>query len=682
MAQTELLLTYTIPLEFQDIVTGKLCIVPVRQGRKIKKCCAVFLDFCNPPDFLCQDIHGFAESGLQFHPLALSFVSWVADYYLCRFEKAIRALAPGFVWDVKKQELLSKRKMEIESSDEARECVWKNNHQLNESQKQAYDLILKNDQKPTLLFGVTGCGKTEIYLELSKHILSQGKSVLILVPEIVLTPQMAMRFRNVFGNQVAVLHSGLSPKEHMKQWMKTYLGRCSIVLGVRTSVFCPLKNMGLIIVDEEHDSSYKAMEAPPYHARDLAVVRAKMEKAYCVLGTATPSLETVSAVQFGKYACAEIQSKFSTAATEYAVVDARQEFSMPKHMKKNPFLKLSRIDFSDQNFQISENILSLLHQVKQRKEQSMILLNRRGYVNYAVCQSCKNPLSCPSCSVTTSLHQKAAIEICHYCGFQCNRRTACLHCGSTSFSFRGIGTQHLQDQLQKQLPHFHIARLDRDTLTSHKRLSEIIEDMQKGHIDCLVGTQLLSKGHDFANVTLIVILHIEDALFLPDFRSGERTFQLLLQSMGRVARGSHPGQVVLQTFLQEHPVVQFALNQDVHGFLERELKRRELAWNPPFSRQILLEIRHKIKEKALCLAGDLAKQLSCFWQQQQFSNQQIRLAGPVPAAIERVSEEYRMQICIHFSKQYHPQKVVPKQILEQKQFAHCLRVDVDPFSFI
>lgn len=681
VAQTGLLLTYSLPPEFQDIVTGKLCVLPVRQGRIVKSMVGVFLGFCSKPDFVCQDALGFVPGEIFFSIHMMSFISWISDYYRAPFEKAVHLLAPGFVWNEKKHDLLKKRVFEVKDrvlSPFSQVMP----QRLNSAQKNAYEKILDSPEKPTLLYGVTGSGKTEVYLHLAKKVIADGKKVLMLVPEIALTPQMTSRFRAVFGNRCAVLHSGLTPKDHMQQWLGVYFNQYDVILGVRTSVFAPIQNLGLIIVDEEHDSSYKNADFPGYHARDLAVVRAKREGAYCVLGSATPSLETWHAVKSNKYGIVEIQSKFSSSQNECLVVDGREEMSMPTHMKKNPFLKLSHVESSEDEFQISKTILNLLLETKQKNEQSMILLNRRGYINYALCASCKTPLSCPSCSVTTTLHQKGNLEICHYCGFQTPRRFHCPCCGSDAFITKGMGTQNLEMQLQKCLPELQVARLDRDVMTSHSRLSQIIGDFQNQKTDCLIGTQLLAKGHDFSNVTLVVILHLEDALFLPDFRSGERTFQLLLQAMGRAGRGDSAGRVVLQSFIQNHPVVQFALNQDFPGFVERELKLRSLAWNPPYCRQILFEIRHKAKDKAADLALSLKNQLVDFWKQQNLASAQVRMAGPCPAPIERILDEHRMQICVSFSKALHPKMIVSMDILGCKEFLRNLRVDVDPVSFL
>lgn len=674
-----LTLTYSIPGALENIRIGMLCVLPVKQKNTLKLCVGVFLGFCPKPDFPCSDVLHFMPGKISFSPQALSFIQWVSEYYLAPFSKTVSLLAPGFIWDVKKHKVLEKlfAQTQITAATKCQAEIV-----LNEQQQNAFEKILQNKSSPTVLHGITGSGKTEVYLKLSQHVIQSGKKVLILVPEIVLTPQMGARFRAVFGNKLAILHSGLAQNKYIGQWLSVYLSHADVVLGVRSSVFCPLKDIGLIVVDEEHDSSYKCNEFPTYHARDLAVVRAKMEQAYCVLGSASPSTESMFHVKNGKYACVEMTHKFSKSSNEYTVLDGKEEFSLPVYAQKNPFLKLSQIDFLEDDSHISKTVVSLLSENKAKNEQSMILVNRRGYVNYAMCFACKNALMCPHCSVTTTLHHKGQIEICHYCGFQTPKRTSCPHCGEHVFVSKGMGTQNVQMQLQKLLPDLRIERLDRDVLTSHTRLSKIVTDFQTGLTDCLVGTQLLAKGHDFPNVTLVVILHLEDALYLPDFRSSERTFQLLLQAMGRAGRGSRPGRIVLQSFIQNHPVVQFALKGDVHGFMEKELKLRALAWNPPFCRQILFEVRHKIKDKATELSTLLRTLLIEFWKESQFQNDQIRLAGPYPAAIERIANVYRMQLCVHFARTIHPKKIVPKHIFEQGELSKCLRVDVDPLSFL
>ncbi|MES2616171.1 MAG: primosomal protein N' [Bdellovibrionota bacterium] len=428
---------------------------------------------------------------------------------------------------------------------------------LNTEQNLAYENILAHPNVATLLYGVTGSGKTEVYLKLAQTIIASGKKVLILVPEIALTPQMSARFRAVFGDSLCVLHSGLAQMEYIREWLKINFELPQIVLGVRTAVFCPLKNLGLIIVDEEHDSSYKCSEQPCYNSRDVAVVRAKIEGAICVLGSATPSIESYYNVQTEKYNYIEMREKYSSQKTESVVINAKEEFNLKKGYLNTKFLKASFVEFDDMG--LCSSVISFLRQNKQKSQQSMILINRRGYVNYALCSSCSKPLTCPNCAVSTTLHQKGLKEICHYCGFTTETRKKCLSCGGNSFLFKGIGTQNIEEKLKLLLPDLRIARLDKDVFTSNSRLTKIINDFRCGEIDCLIGTQLLAKGHDFANVTLVIILHVEDSLFIPDFRSAERTFQLITQAMGRAGRGEMQGRVILQSFIMNHPVVEFAI---------------------------------------------------------------------------------------------------------------------------
>lgn len=682
VASCGLLLTYALPEAFWNATVGALFVVPLRSGKQLKSCVGVFLGWCEKPTFVCSEVS--AQLPFAFSQQECSLLEWVAHYYLMPLEKTWSLLAPSFVWDTRKHPDLHKRLALLaeeknkpirgEISVEPRSVI-----ALNEAQERAVQSILASSLSTTLLYGVTGAGKTEVYLTVAKQILNQGKSVLILVPEIVLTPQMSMRFRAVFGNNMAILHSGLTPVEYMREWLKICCGEVSMVLGVRTAVFCPLKNIGLIVVDEEHDQSYKNAEAPGYHARDVAVMRAKLAGAKCLLGSATPSLESMYNVKNGKYHYVELMHKYSHSRVEGMIIDAKKE--MPRMHKKNKVvLKSSQVD---SRFElIAPHILDLVRENKRNEQQCMVLINRRGFINFALCAHCGTSLMCPNCSVTTTLHHNGQLEICHYCAFQVKTRQSCGACGAQDFLLRGFGSQNVEHILQTQIPELRIERLDRDVMTSNTRLSHIIDRFRTREVDCLVGTQLLAKGHDFPNVTLVVILHLEDALFLPDFRSAERTFQLLTQAMGRAGRGAQAGKVVLQSFVPEHPILSFALNADWSGFLTRELKLRELSGHPPFSRQILLEVRHRNKEMSFSISKNLRDKLVAHWEKSGLTARDVRLAGPYPASIERLEDAYRAHICIHFSKALHPGKVVEKKLFSDPEFAKWTRVQVDPYSFL
>ena len=693
-----LFLTYQIPEKFVEMKVGRFCLVPMKQGKETKTFVALFLEFCEKPEFKCQDIIDFVPYTNHVPDVLISIMKWVAEYYLFPFARVLSNIAPSFIWNIEKHPLLFKRMAKFFQLNEYNQYVinqeWnkkaikgevvlplREQIDLTSEQENVYQHILLKINSVCLLNGVTGSGKTEIYLKIAQNVILNKKNVLILVPEIALTPQMSSRFRAVFQSDLAILHSGLTSNEYEKEWFKIHFGLVKIVLGVRTSVFTLLENIGLIIVDEEHDGSYKSQDLPPYQARDIAVLRAKKENALCILGSATPSVESMYNAMQGKYEYFKLENKFSNNTVDSLIIDSKKSINLPAKLKAGNYpLKSTQISF--QNEGISAEVCSLLKEKKAKGEQSMVILNRRGYVNFAICAECSSSLKCPRCSVTTTLHQNATLEICHYCGYRENKRKTCPSCHSSHFFLRGIGTQNIEEQIHSLIPDLTIDRLDRDVLTSNTKLNEIIENFRIGKTDCLVGTQMLAKGHDFPKVTLVVILHVEDSLFLPDFRAAERTFQLLTQSMGRAGRGSKKGMVVLQSLIIGHPVIEMSLNNNVSAFMERELSLRKLGFHPPFSRQILFEVRHKKKEKVVLLSNKLKDYLVSFWKENQFNSTKVRLAGPYFATIEKIRDEYRMQLCISSKRELHPFSLFPKEVYHDKELISCLRIDVDPYSFL
>ena len=698
IASTGLFLTYLIPFEFSQLEVGKFCLLPMRQGKSVKTFVGLFLGFCEKPSFVCQEILGFVPYTNKVPENLISIMQWISEYYLFPIEKVLPNIAPRFVWNVEKHAILQKRLSKIFLKDE------NNNYYLNEKivsknikgeisfpvreqidltaeQNNIFNEIIEKKEGICLLHGVTGSGKTEIYLKIAQKIILEQKTVLILVPEIALTPQMSSRFRAVFQNNLAILHSGLTTNEYEREWFKIHLGFAKVVLGVRTSVFSLLKNIGLIVVDEEHDGSYKSQDYPPYHARDVAVLRAKKENALCILGSATPSVESMYNVKIGKYKYYKLENKYSNNIVDSIIIDSKKNMKIPAKLKvANYPLRSSQIAF--ENDGISPEVFSLLKEKKEKGEQSMVILNRRGFVNFAICAECATPLKCPRCSVTTTLHHNGTLELCHYCGFRSEKRKNCPSCQSSHFLNRGIGTQNIEEQLQNLIPELNIARLDRDVLTSNSRLTEIIENFRLGKTDCLVGTQMLAKGHDFPKVTLVVVLHVEDSLFLPDFRASERTFQLLTQAMGRAGRGSKKGTVVLQSLIIGHPVIEMSLSNNVKDFIDKELSLRRLGFHPPFSRQILFEIRHGKKEKAMNLSNKIKDYIVTYWQACKFDPFHVRLAGPYFATLEKLRDEFRVQICVSSIREIHPFKLLPREIFHDKELLPYIRIDVDPYSFL
>lgn len=668
-------LTYAIPHDLDGALgVGQLCIVPVQNRKRV----AVYLGPCGKPTFDCKDVIAPLHFTRPFSPVHLQLVHWMSEYYLAPLGRTIRLLGPGFLWkdDASDKRTRRMKRWEGQLCEPSHE---KPQLRLTELQSVALETIFSSQNKVTLLHGVTGSGKTEVYIAAARRVLEAGKNVLILVPEIALTPQMSERFRMHFGGELAVAHSGLTPVEYEKQWFRAHLKRARVVLGVRSAVFSPLENIGLIVVDEEHDPSYKCDEFPCYHARDVAVKRATLEGAICILGSATPSLESYFNATRGKYQWARLSERAVGALPEVSLIDARSLLKMSKKTRAAP----SRTSFiSFHGNLVSPHVVDSLLEVKRSGGQSMIILNRRGFANFALCGVCGNALRCPHCSVTTTLHKKGKLEICHYCGFQRNASTRCLDCGHEPLILMGAGTQNLEDELARLCPELRVARLDRDVMTSNTRLSALLNSFRNHEFDCLVGTQILAKGHDFSKVTLAAILHVEDGLFLPDFRSGERTFQLITQAAGRAGRGLQNGRVILQSLVPEHPVVQLAMHHDTSAFLVRELEARRLGWLPPISRQILFEFSHRSESEAFSLGSQFREALVEHWKTQGIPHDRARIVGPYPAALEKLRQTYRFHLCIASAKELLPYVLVPRGLLLDRKYQGKMRCDVDPYSFL
>src|SRR5271165_6908630 len=431
---------------------------------------------------------------------------------------------------------------------------------FNPAQKAALDQInTAVDERQflaMLLHGVTGSGKTAVYLSAMQAMLAKGRSAILLVPEIGLTPAMAADLHQIFGDEVAILHSALTDDERAEQWKRIRIGESHIVVGTRSAIFAPVPDLALIVVDEEHDHSYKQDETPRYHARDVAVMRAKMTNAVVVLGSATPSLETYYNAQQGKYKLIELAERIEKRPLpEVEIVDMRAEF---QRTKKDQVL----------SHKMAEEIGERL----SRGEQVMVLLNRRGYSAFVLCRECGETVQCKNCAIAMTYHKREHRLICHYCGFVRPAPKTCPKCGSEYVQYLGTGAEKLEQILHGMFPQARIGRLDRDTVRGRDDLERILSALHAGEIDLLVGTQMIAKGHDIPNVTLVGVVGSDAALGFPDFRAAERTFQLLTQVAGRAGRGETPGKVVLQTFFPDHYAIQFAAAHDYHGFYEKEAR--------------------------------------------------------------------------------------------------------------
>jgi primosomal protein N' (replication factor Y) len=514
-----------------------------------------------------------------------------------------------------------------------------------------------------LLHGVTGSGKTAVYLSAMQAMLGKGRSAILLVPEIGLTPAVAADLHQVFGDEVAILHSALSDDERVDQWKRIRNRECRIVVGTRSAVFAPVPDLALIVVDEEHDHSYKQDETPRYHARDVAVMRAKMNRAVVVLGSATPSLETYYNARQGKYRLMELSERIAKRPLpEVEIVDMRAEF---QHTKKDAVL--------------SQKLAEEIGKRLQRGEQAMALLNRRGYSAFVLCRACGETVQCKNCAIAMTYHKREHRLLCHYCGFLRPAPKMCPKCGSEYVQYLGTGAEKLEHILHGIFPQARIGRLDRDTVRGRDDLERVLSALHEGEIDLLVGTQMIAKGHDIPNVTLVGVVGSDAALGFPDFRAAERTFQLLTQVAGRAGRGDTPGKVVLQTFFPEHYAIQFAAAHDYHGFYEKEARFRSWMHYPPFNAVSNVLVRSSRLNLALTWSGILG---------QWFASTRlegVRVMGPAAAPIVRLKTEYRYHFLLKSASRERMNNVLRAMIehaLEMKIPRTNLVVDVDALSVV
>jgi primosomal protein N' (replication factor Y) len=470
-----------------------------------------------------------------------------------------------------------------------------------------------------LLHGVTGSGKTAVYLAGMRAVLEAGRAAILLVPEIGLTPAVAADLHQVFGDEVAILHSALSDRERAEQWHRIKRGDARMVVGTRSAVFAPVADLALIIVDEEHDASYKQEETPRYHARDVAVMRAKMANAVVALGSATPSLESYFNATKNKYALVQLPDRVEQRPLpEVEIVDMRQEFQETGHEQV-----------------VSRKLAAEIEKRLDRNEQAMVLLNRRGYSPVVLCRTCGKKLECANCAIALTHHKREHKMVCHYCGYTAAVPKACVHCGSEYVYFLGTGSEKLEELLHGMFPQARIARLDRDTVRAHEDFERTLNALNEGELDLVVGTQMIAKGHDIHGVTLVGVVGADVALGLPDFRAAERTFQLLTQVAGRAGRGQSPGKVILQTYFQDHYAVQYAAHHDFAGFYEKELRFRSWMHYPPYSALANVLVRSNKLDEALQWSGLLGNWFV------KTRHEGVRVLGPAAAPILRLKRDYR-----------------------------------------
>ncbi|HBM4072238.1 TPA: primosomal protein N' [Listeria innocua] len=520
-------------------------------------------------------------------------------------------------------------------------------------------IIAATEQETFLIHGVTGSGKTEIYLQTIEAKLKEGKEAIVLVPEISLTPQMVERFKSRFGSEVAVLHSALSSGEKYDEWRKIERKEARVVVGARSAVFAPFENLGIIIIDEEHEASYKQEDNPRYHARDVAIWRAEKYQCPVVLGSATPSLESFARAKKGVYTLIELPSRVNDRAMpEVRVVDMREELR-----------KENRTEFSTE----------LLEKIKDRiakKEQTVLMLNRRGYSSFVMCRDCGYVVECPNCDISLTYHQSSNQMKCHYCGHEERVPKHCPSCEGEHIRYFGTGTQKVEESLTKLIPEARVIRMDVDTTRTKGAHEKLLKSFRNHEADILLGTQMIAKGLDFPDITLVGVLNADTMLHLPDFRASERTFQLLTQVSGRAGRHERTGEVVVQSYNPEHYSIEFAKQHDFIGFYNHEMKLRKMGSYPPFYYLTMINVSDENEMKAIRTIQEMA----------QFLRGKLGpdavILGPVPSTITRIKNKYRYQCIIKYKIEPNLKKELKTLIThyqKDQQKGLTITIDVQPY---
>jgi primosomal protein N' (replication factor Y) len=537
---------------------------------------------------------------------------------------------------------------------------------LNPHQLEAYQQIeatLRGARFHTfLLEGVTGSGKTEVYLKSIDATVALGRSALLLVPEIALTPAVAGQFLHRFGDRVAILHSAFHDAERAEQWRRIRSGLATVVVGTRSGVFAPVQNLGLVVIDEEHDQSYKQQETPRYNGRDVAIVRAREAGAVVVLGSATPSLESRYNAERGKYTLIKLPERIERRPMpDVEVIDMRQEFLETRKLAT-----------------FSRRLVETIAERLEHREQTMLLLNRRGFSSFVACRACGERLECVNCAVTLTYHRRDRRMLCHYCNYAEKIPSVCPKCGSEYLNFVGTGSEKVEEELHRDFPRARIARMDRDTVSGKRHFESILHGFRDGAFDILVGTQMIAKGHDIPNVTLVGIVSADVGLGLPDFRAAERTFQLLTQAAGRAGRGSLPGIVLIQTINPEHYAVRLASEQNYEGFYQKEIQFRKLMRYPPFAALANVLVRSPKQEDALAMSAELGRVLDP-------APEGVKVLGPAEAPVPKLKSEFRYQLLLKAADRKllnETLRDLQRFAREQKWPATALVIDVDPLTLM
>jgi len=604
---------------------------PGRQSFKLKLIKSVMDDFSFVP------------------PNILKLISWVSQYYMSTSGLALKNAVPSAFFTGKKA-----GKSRVSYDEEVSKAKSLN---LMPEQQKALDEINKKNEGVFLLHGVTGSGKTEVYINAVKS-LPEGKEAIVLVPEIAITSQMVDRFRSNFGDSVVFYHSGLSVGERITQWRRMRDGKVRVVIGVRSAVYSPFENLGLIVVDEEQEASYKQFEGLRYNARDVALARSQLEGMKVVLGSATPSMEAYYTAKEGKFHYLELQHR----------VEERQ-------MPGVEIIDMRKAE--KQTFSFSTHLLEALKETISSGHQSLIMLNRRGYSPFFICTDCGHTYKCPACSITLIYHKDTNTLNCHYCNSYLDPQEMCPSCKGTGVKYLGSGTQRVEEDIRLLLPELSFQRMDRDT--TQKKLSHyrIIKQMEEKKLDVLLGTQMVAKGHDFPDVTLSAVISADIALNLPDFRSGERAFQLFTQLAGRAGRGEVSGRAMIQTYEPEHYVFEYVKEHNYKGFFNNEIEMRKELSYPPFSKLIRIIMSFKTKESANRLVKNIANRIK------KIDHKGVEILGPAPAPIEKIRTLWRWHLVLKGKNSKILRQTVSSILHKIKDIKEVrIDIDVDPINLL
>ncbi len=587
-----------------------------------------------------------------FDKAVLELAEWMSKFYLCSLGESLGAMIPG-----------GKREgafdLDIPESDE------KNTFELADQQFRALEKITSADSGFFYLYGVTGSGKTEVYLRAARYNLTRGRGIIYLVPEISLTHQVVELFASNFKEEVVVLHSGLSPSQRLKNWLRLLDGKAHIAIGARSTIFAPVRRLGLIIIDEEHEGAYKSASSPRYHARQVAMHRCQREGAVLVMGSATPSVE----------------------ARYYMDKKIIEELKLPLRLSGGKMPRLDVVDMRKEISILSGRLLKAVEEVKNEGKQTILFLNRRGFAYHFYCRSCGYEMKCKNCSVPMTYHKSKNLMVCHYCGYKEKPIERCPSCGSLDVGYTGFGTERIEEEIKRVFPDFRVSRVDTDSVRKKKELKTIFEDFRRGRIDILLGTQMVAKGLDFPGVKLVGIVLVDTDLQLPDFRSQEKTFQLIVQVAGRAGRAIPDGRVIIQTYRPDNDVIRMAKEGKVEDFYRKELELRKELRFPPFYRLVRLVFRSRSLESARVCAGNAFAVLNGLFNRMKLNGvgeeEEMEVLGPVEAPIFVIARNYRYQVILRGKKM----SVIHKLVRGMLKSLNCkgnvyLEIDVDPISLL